>query len=560
MEKTDEEKIKDALTRLGEMDRERDKFLPRWREAQRYVAPAVYDWHNLEAIPQIPDRYSSAPCEYLSTLVSGLTGYSISPNIVWFKLSLENHRLLNFYGVKDWLEQVEEVMNAEFNRSNLYKQISAFVEDAATIGHGVMLCDEDAADGRLRFTTMRPNEIYLDCNEHGEIDTVYRRYLMTVRNTVSFFGEDNVADNVREAYGERTRWNEKIEVLYAAFPREGRDGKRMDAKNKPVAVYHIDLTNRKLMDESGYDENPFSVFLWQQIPGTPYSYSPAMCAMPDIKALNVMRKTSLQICQTSAEPPMRVSATVRRINLIPRGFTYLNSPDEVVEPIRTGENYPVTLQILEDVKQEVKNWFQVDFFLMLQQKQGKMTATEVMELQGEKSAVLSNLVVSLNSALSKIISRSFNLLARSDRLPPPPQSLEGQAEAAMKVDFIGPLAQAQKKYHTLGGIAQALQLAVPIMQAFPNSGDFIDGDALMKRAMEGNGMPQAVIREDDDVQDLRERRAQAEQAAQQQAAQQAMTQELMRNADKMGRRAQSGSPLDELNRQLAGGQNGQASG
>lgn len=557
--KTDEEIIKDLSIRLEQMDTERNKFLPRWKEAQRYVSPAVYDWSNLDAIPQMPDRYSSAPCEYLSTLVSGLSGYSISPNIVWFKLSLENHRLVDFYGVKDWLEQVEEVMNAEFNRSNLYKQITSFIEDAATIGHGVMLCDEDTASGRLRFTTMKPNEIYLDCNEFGEIDTVFRRYLMTVRNAVGFFGEENVADTVKEAYQEETRWNDKIEVLFAVFPRKERDEKKKDAKNKPYAVYHVDMTNRKVMDESGYDENPFSVFLWQQIPGLPYSHSPAICAMPDIKALNVIRKTSLQICQTSAEPPMRVSATVRKINLIPRGFTYLNSPDEVVEPIQTGENYPVTLQILEDIKQEVKNWFNVDFFLMLQQKQGQMTATEVMELQGEKSAVLSNLVVSLNSALSKIISRSFNLLIKAEKLPPPPQSLEGQ-EAAMKVDFIGPLAQAQRRYHTFGGIAQALQMAIPIMQSFPNAGDYIDADELIKRSMEGQGMPQAIIREDDDVKAIREQRAQAEAQAQQMAAQQAMAQSVMQNADKLNQRAQAGSPMDELNRQLAGGMNGQTAG
>ena len=115
------------------------------------------------------------------------------------------------------------------------------------------------------------------------------------------------------------------------------------------------------------------------------------------------------------------------------------------------------------------------------------------------------------------------------------------------------LAQAQKKHHTLGGINQALQLAAPILQMFPNSGDFIDGDELMKRALNGQGMPQKVIREDEDVQKLREARELARQQQEAQAQQMAMQQSLIENADKLGRRPEEGSALQELDQQLQGG-------
>jgi hypothetical protein len=185
-----------------------------------------------------------------------------------------------------------------------------------------------------------------------------------------------------------------------------------------------------------------------------------------------------------------------------------------------------------------------------------MTATEVMELQGEKSAVLSNLVVQLNSMLSKIIQRSFNLLWKKGKIPPPPETLINQYGANMEVDFVGPLAQQLKKYHTMGGIASAIQLARPIMEMFPNSADYLNPDELMKRAMEGQAMPQAVIREDDDVQKIREERAIAQQQAQMQAQQQAMSQSIMQNANKLNAPIQDNSLLSALNEQLAGGMNG----
>lgn len=552
--KSEEELLKDIKSRFCQLENNRNRFIERWTEAQKYVAANVYSWEDLDAIPETPKRYSSAPCNYLAVMQSGLIGYSVSPNIQWFKLSLENFELLSLYGVKDWLEKVEEVMNAEFNRSNFYKQVNSWIGDAGTIGHGVMLIEDDVAQNRLIYTTERSNEIYLDVNSHGEIDTVYRRYLMTVRNAVEFFGLENLDETIREQYKEVNQWNNKIEILFCVMPREDYNPQMKDAKNMPYAAIYVDRSHNKIIKESGFKEMPYSVFEWEQIPGLAYSNSPAINALPDIKFLNIATKTSEEIAQTSAEPPMKASQEVREINILPRGMTYLPNPNSILEPVKTGENYPITLQVTQQIEQRVRDWFNVDFFLMLQQKEGKMTATEVMELQGEKSAVLSNLIVNLNSALSKIIERSFNLLMDAGRLPLPPETLQG-VKASMKIDFMGPLAVAQKKYHTAGGITNALQLAGGIMQLFPNSGDFVDADELMKRALEGQGMPQAVIREDDDVKKLREDRLKAQQAAEQEAKEQAMLQSVMQNANKLGEMPQQGSVMQQLNEQLKGGMN-----
>lgn len=547
-----ERKIKELKSRYSQLEDVRNRFIDRWTDAQQYVAPNVYSWSNVDSIPEVPVRFSSKPCDYLDILVSGLTGYSISPNIIWFKLGLENQNLLNRYGVKDWLEEVENIMNAEFRRSNLYMAASKFIQDTCVIGHGVMLCDEDIKNNRLRFTTIRSNEAYLDCNEYGEIDTVFRRFTITLRNAVDFFGIENLSEQLQEDYKEVSKWNNKIEILYCVQPREKFDPQKQDAKNKPYEAIYLDLTNNKIILESGYDENPYAVFEWDQMSGLPYSTSPAINAMPDIKYLNIAAKTSMRIAQTSAEPPMKASRSLKNINLVPKGFTYVDTNEEVLEPIRTGENYPITLEVLKQIEDSVKAWFNVDFFLMLQQKQGQMTATEVMELQGEKSAVLSKLIVNLNNALQKIISRSFNLLMKEQKLPPVPETIQDEA-TSMKVEFIGPLAQAQRKYHTMGGIQQALSFIAPIMNLYPNAGDYINPDELMKRAMEGQGMPQAVIREEDEVQKIREQRAIAQQQAQL-AQQQAQSQELvMNNLDKLGQLEQNNpTAMNVLNEQRNG--------
>lgn len=528
----------------------REKFHGRWAETQRFISPSVYEWNNLDAIPYTPKRWSTVPVQYRGILINGLVGYSISPNITWFKLSLEDNEQLKLYGVKDWLEEAESVMLAEFNRSNLYKEAPKLIGSGVDIGHGVMFVDEDLSSDRLRFTNIRANEIYLDCNPYGEPKIVYRKYLMTIKALVEHFGLDNLNELLQEKWKDQKQRNDTVTVLHAVFKRKEYNPDLPNVLNMEYAGYFIDLDNKHLMKETGYDNFPYAVFLWEQIPGYPYSESPASQALPDIKYLNTINDTSMKIAQTSAEPPMKMSRDVLDIDITPRGVTQIDK-DGILEPVRTGENYQVTLTVAEMVKQAVKDWFSVDFFLMLQQKTGKMTATEVMELQGEKAAVLTNVIVSLNSTLQSIIQRCFNLLLKNGKIPQPPRALI-ENTSQMKVDFVGPLSQAQKKYHELGGISEALSTAIPIMQAFPEAGDYIDADQLMIKALQGNSMPQSVIREDKDVEQIRKTRQEQQQAQMEAMQQQQQAQMLMQNYDKLAKKPENQSAIQQMNNQMQG--------
>lgn len=549
-----EELLKNLQTRWAQLKDNRAKFEPDWTEAQTYADNVVMSWEKPGEIPKRAKRYTSKPFNYNKTLVAGILGYAISPSLVWFKLGLEDPNLLRGYGVKDWLEDCEKELLAMFNRSNFYKETNPAVKDSTCIGHGTLYIDE-GKDLRMRFTHFPANEIFLDVNSYGEIDTCFRWYADTLRNIVAFFGEDNICESMKVAYEQQERWNDSYEILMCVYPRENYNPEMKDSKNMPFACVYIDLANHHILQESGFNEFPFAVFEWEKYSGFAYSSSPAQDAMPDIKALNIIKKSSLQIAQTSAEPPMLASQEMHDIDLSPRGITYKPTKDATLEPVRTGENYPITLQELANYEQAVKDWFYVDYFLALQEKQGNMTATEVMELQGEKAATLTTFIVNLQDFLSNIITRSFQMLMRAGRLPPPPTELM-QNGAVIKIDFTGPLAQNQKKHHQMGGTVQALSAIGPIMQMFPAAGDFIDGDELMRSTMEGLGMPQNIIREENDVQKLREARAQAEAEAAAQQQQMEMAQTLMQNADKIAQAAQEEGGMNGINRQLAGGMNG----
>ena len=547
--------IEDLKSRWQQLKDNRAEFESVWTEAQTYADSRILDWGSVGKVPTQPKRFTSKPLEYNRTLVAGIQGYAISPSLVWFKLGLENSDLLKEYGVKDWLEGCERELLAMFNRSNFYREVNPAIKDSTCIGHGSVFIDEDIEHARLRYTHFPANELYFDINSYGEVDTCFRWYVDTLRNIVDFFGEENLTEKMKEDYNDPKKWNNKLEVLQCIFPRDNYNPRFKDAKNMPYACIYMSLDEEHIFKESGFREFPFAVFSWERFPGYAYSSSPAQDALSDIKALNIIKRSSLMIAQTSAEPPVLLSDDVREVDFSPRGKTYLPTDKSRVEPAKIGENYPITLQELAQYEQDVKDWFYVDYFLALQNKAGKMTATEVMELQGEKAATLSTFIVSLNEFLGNIISRSFNLLMRANMLPPVPYALVEQ-NAVIKIDFTGPLAQAQKKYHQMGGTVQALGAIGPIIQMFPNAGDYLDGDELMKSTMEGMGMPQNIIREDDDVRKVRAERIKAQQEAAVQQQQMAMAQTLMQNADKINQAVQQDSLMDQINKQLGGGMNG----
>jgi hypothetical protein len=550
----DREKIENLKTRFEELKAERARREADWKEVQRHVAPSVYDWDNpREKIPKRPVRYTSRPTHYLKTLVSGVAGYSISPNIAWQKLSLEDPAQTDLYGVKDWLELTERLLYAEFRRSNLYLQVTKLIEAAATYGHGVMLVDEQIGDHRLRFTTHKVSEIFLDINEYDEADTVFRYYSMTLKNVAAFFGEENLPEPRREDLKDRRSWNSGFSVIHAVYRREDFDEDSPGAKNMPYASVYLDEAQDHVLKESGYTSFPYAVFIWDPVIGTPYGESPAIHALDDIRLLNLIDKSRIQIAQLSADPPMNVPEDMRGYeNVVPRGYNYYIEPNKIMSPILTGTNYPITLEINQEIENRVKDWMHVDFFLMLQREGGpNKTATEVMELQGEKAAVLSDLVVALSGPLTRIIQRSFTILWRQRKIPPPPASLVGTG-ARLKVDFIGPLSQAQKKYHESAGIAQGIQLIMAVAQIAPEARDVVDFDRVIKTGLEGAGVSQLLIREDEDIERIRRARQEMEAEARAQAIALEQQKNLLSNYNKLNEPVKPGSALEEAGRRPGG--------
>ena len=526
-----------------------------WQDVCTYIGSNVFDWDENKAEIKRPKRHTGRPSEYLKKLVSGLMGYTISPNVTWLKLSLNNTEMLEYAGVKDWLELSEKALYEEFNRNNLYSQVSLFISNAASFGHGVMLIDEKK-ENSIRFLTIAEPEIYIAENEYGDIDTVFRYFSMTVKNIIARFGEENVSEQIKNDAKDIKGKNKEIKILHAVLPRDDYDESKLDGKNMEFASYYIDMDNNTILEESGYYELPYSVFVWEKETSSAYGGSPAREAIPDMRLLNKVEEARLKLAQLVSEPPMNVPDSMRGFeSVVPAGYNYYERPDMIMTPINIGANFPITLETIQDIESRLRDKFHVDFMLMLQAQTAQKTATEVIELQGEKSALLSSLIVNQNKALSEIVIRTLNIMYRQGRFPEPPNILNG-SDAVLNVDFVGPLAQAQKRYHQTGGVQTSLAISQPIIQMNPEVLDYIDTDKLLKNVLNTNGFPQSAIREDDEVEKIRQQRAEAQMQAMQAQMQMQAQSNITNNFDKLNEPVKEGSPIQELSEQLTGGLGG----
>lgn len=520
-----------------------------WKEITRLVVPrrSIFDERKGYMGRTGGDIYDGTAIGAVNLAANGTVGFLMSPMMRWFKLGFTDRRFSQLPGVRQWSEIAENIVTADFERSTLYEEALEFFKDGYAIGNAFMYYEEDEERNVTWFSTRHPKEIFIDVDRRNRVDTVHRDYWITARAAAQNFGENNLPQSVRDLLEKKPY--ERINIIHAVFPRTDRDVKKIDSKNKKFASVYVLAEKGEVLRESGYDELPYIVWRFAVNSDEVYGRGPGHDALVQVKRANAFARDSMRQAQLAANPMYNVPAALKgKARFKPGALHFLTNPNERVEPVAQGGSPGFVLEQEQDLRQVIETSFMVDFFLMLQRAPKGMTATEVMERQAEKAAVMGPLIGRIESdVLDQVVGAQFRQAIKAQRIPPPPPALR-RVMQGMKVEYIGPLAQAQRKFHVQQGIQHAIQSFVPLMQVAPEIRELIPWDELGRELLNSNGMPAALVR------DKREFAKRMKKIAEQQAQaqQQAQANELMANADKLGKRPEPESPMDGIMRQLAG--------
>lgn len=508
------------LQRKAEMWQERSSWDPLWRELGKRILPRSGRFmpgdRNLGSTSW-NDIYDNTATAALRVLTSGLRSGMANPSAPWLRLATPDIDLNRRGPVREWLADCTQLMLRIFAKSNTYRSMDSTYDQHGVYGTSAKIIT-DSYQNIIQLNQLEAGEYAIAVDYDGNVNAICREFEKQVSALVREFGYDNCSTTVKNLYdtGKLGAW---VPVIHIIEPRDDRDYRLKDAKNKPWKSCYIEPGSNegKYLRESGFDAFPALVSRWMTRGNDIYGESPAMMALGDTKQLQLEQLRKSQAIDYMTKPPLQVPGGMKgsEVNLLPGSSTVTPAGGSKIESMF---NVMLNLQHLgediKDVRERINNAFFVKSFLMFAEMEGVQprNIAEVSARNAEKLLVLGPVVERLtNEEFTPLVEMTFARMVSTGILPPPPPDLHG---SQLQVEFIGPLAQAQRAVGT-GAVDRFVGNLGMIAQYKPDILDKFDHDEWADAYSDMLGVDPTLIVSDDRVALIRKGRAQQMQQMQQ---------------------------------------------
>jgi len=513
------------------MEAERQTWETHWQEILDYTMPRKADitFVRSKGEKRTERLFDSTAITASNLLASSLQGTLTSPSLAWFHLKIRDKELNEQRDVQLWLEDTARRMYDLFNDTNFNTEVHELYMDLCSIGTAAIFVEEanEGYDvGGVHFNTLHIAEYYIQENIAGKVDTLYRKYKLTARQAVQEFGEDNVGEKVKKAAGDSPE--KKFNFIHAVEPTE--DYERATGKSAtklPFHSCHVCVEDKMKVRVGGYNEFPYLVPRWSKATGEIFGRSPAFNALPDIKTLNKAVEIGLKAWAKAIDPPLLVQddGVIGRVRMTPAGITVVRS-DSAVKPLEIGSNWQITDMKETQLRTAIRQAYYSD---QLQLQEGpQMTATEVQVRYELMQRLLGPTLGRFQSEfLNPLIERVYGIMSRANAVLPPPEETEG---SDMDIEYVGPLARSQRMEEAVA-VERLYQLAMNVAQADPGVMDLINHDEAIRVRATLLGVPKTILRGRDEVDQMRQMRAQQQQMMMQMQQAQAQAETMKTGAE-----------------------------
>lgn len=507
----DPSKITDRLQQLEGLRRPHENI---WRDCFDHSFPVrgsgfegdTYDASRVQRKKaDLVDDTATDACQILaSSLMGGMT----PANARWFQLTVEGID----DGSKQWLDEVAQLVWQEIHQANF--DAAGLEANLDIVGAGwAVLYVEEADEGGLSFENWPLAQCYVASTKRGGlIDTIFRKYQLNAAQAYETFG-DELSEPARKQAKDKP--DEKVDLVHAIYPRSAWVPGSMVARNLPFASCHVEVKTKKVVRESGYHEFPCIVPRWRLIPASHYAIGPMLDALPTARRLNMIARMELSAMDLAIAGMWIVEndgvLNAATVKIGPRRIIVANSVDSMKE-LKSGSDFNASFSKSEQLQAQIRKILMAD---QLQPQDGPaMTATEVHARMALIRQLLGPVFGRLQSEyLQPMVQRCFGIMYRGGALGAPPPALEGQE---MAVEYVSPLARAQR----LQDVSAMDQYETVLMQQAaldPEALDIYDWDEARRERADLMGVPLKLLRKQEDVDDVREDRAEQQAQAQRQA-------------------------------------------
>lgn len=410
---------------------------------------------------------SSLATNLITRLASFLLAYTFSPKRPFLTPNVKSGLVAAGRSTKldnDSLDYLAALQWTVFDRlmlpnAMLMLRAGSMLKEFVAFGCGVMWT------GRKRFFgpyfNSRPVQAcWWSENEQGEIDTLYFRVNLPLFRVFQRYpkattlpGWSNSAEDIMARPSEQTL----TPIILACRPREF-GVKGAVAENKPFSFVAIAEEKKAILEVSGYDSFPYSVFRYDAMPGEAYAEGPGCQALPDVMVLNHLQQAIEDAASQKASPPLAMPARMFG-KVLDRRPGAANAYNPVGLGLTRPENAIIKLDFTGDItaavalKQDLKEDIRMDFFMDWMELPDAIerTAEGAGERRDQRLRGAASLVANLEKPATVLGDRAMEIMTVEGQIEPGPPALGG---VNVDWEFTGPLAMEQ----LAGNVQATLQL------------------------------------------------------------------------------------------------------
>lgn len=463
----------------------------------------------------------------------------------------------------DAVKQYFEFFNSQVNKAlddpmnGLALALEEYMVDQGSLGTSGVSCFE-GEESALVFNCWGVDEITIEEGKNGHVRTVYREYDAKVLQAVEEFGFENLSERVQKLYKEGSV-TEDVRILHVIAPKSVLEDQ---SDGKSFHGLFIEKDANKIIKREGFYEMPVIVSRFMKRRNEVYGRSPGMEALPDILELNATKEARINAIEKSLDPPLGVFDDSilgnEEIDTSAGGLSVFAASGRIqnqnpVFPIFTVETIREADKSVEDLMASINEHFYIDRLLDFN-NQTEMTLGEAQMRNQIRAEGLGSLFNRQQTELFvPLLNRAVAILWRAGRLgvirgteeeeivfarmEEPTYVPSEIAELIMagkdfyEIEFVTPAARMMQA-NEAQGIMRAWEFAAFAGQQDPSAFDNLDADKSIQIFAKSIGAPSVIVKSSEEIEGIREARAQA-------MAQQQQMEQMQQGAQTAGAFAQA---------------------
>ncbi|MCW0234670.1 MAG: portal protein [Ferrovibrio sp.] len=315
------------------------------------------------------------------------------------------------------LDRAAELLQAQFDRSNLAVELHQAMLDLVVAGTACLACEEAPLGeaSAFRFSAVPLNDLALDESGSGRLDIVFRRQELTLEQLGQRYPvlEQQAWFTTRRQREPDARLGLLDCLLPAPAPQYG----YLFATVLEDGALNEDAS---LLGAGRFEQPPFIAFRWLKAPGEVYGRSPVMKALPDIKTANkvvelVLKNASIAVTgiwQADDDGVLNPA----NVKLVPGAIIPKAVGSSGLTPLAAPGRFDISQIVLDDLRARIRHALLADRLGQIDAP--RMTATEVMERAAEMARQLGATFGRLQSELlTPLVLRSVAILQRRGEIP-----------------------------------------------------------------------------------------------------------------------------------------------